>query len=91
MAPEINAVAELEKAGRAWAKSRFGWLSLVDHSIDVAAVAETLLRLPTVASRLGALAKRDLSDVDVARLGFFIGLWTHPASMVRLMRFPCPQ
>ena len=74
MAPEINAVAELEKAGRAWAKSRFGWLSLVDHSIDVAAVAETLFRLPTVASRLGALAKRDLSDVDVARLGFFIGL-----------------
>ena len=43
-------------------------------SIDVAAVAETLFRLPTVASRLGALAKRDLSDVDVARLGFFIGL-----------------
>ena len=49
----------------AWAKSPKrtgavgpGWLSLVDHSIDVAAVAEALLNLPTVRERLGALAGR---------------------------------
>lgn len=61
----------------AWAKSPnrpgvvgSGWLSLVDHSIDVAAVAEALLRLPTIRRRLSALAARPLSEVDVARLCF---------------------
>ena len=71
----------------AWAKSphrgettRSGWLTLVDHSVDVAAVAEALLTLPTPKVRLGALAKRDLSDTDVARLCFLIGL--HDAGKV---------
>lgn len=65
----------------AWAKSpnrteavASGWLSLVDHSIDVAAVATALLSLPTVRKRLAALAGRPLSDVDAARLCFFVGL-----------------
>ena len=71
----------------AWAKSPdriealgSGWLSLVDHSIDVAAVAEALLRLPTIRKRLAALAGRMLSDVDVARLCFLVGL--HDAGKV---------
>ena len=71
----------------AWAKSPKrtgavgpGWLSLVDHSIDVAAVAEALLNLPTVRARLGALAGRPLSGIDVARLCFFVGL--HDAGKV---------
>ena len=71
----------------AWAKSTnrcgtsgSGGLSLVDHSIDVAAVASALLRLPTVRKRLAALAGRPLSDVDAARLCFFVGL--HDAGKV---------
>ena len=71
----------------AWAKSPKrtgavgpGWLSLVDHSIDVAAVAEALLNLPTVRTRLGALAGRPLSDIDIDRLCFFVGL--HDAGKV---------
>ena len=71
----------------AWAKSTNrsgtigpGWLSLVDHSIDVAAVAAALLRLSTVRHRLAALAGRPLTDVDVARLCFFVGL--HDAGKV---------
>ena len=71
----------------AWAKSpnRSGaahsdWLSLVDHAIDVTAVAEALLGLPTVRARLDALAGRVLSDSDVARLCFFTGL--HDAGKV---------
>ena len=72
---------------KAWAKSPnrteavgSGWLSLVDHSIDVAAVAEALLRLPTVRKRLAALAGQTLSDIDVARLCFLVGL--HDAGKV---------
>ena len=72
---------------QAWAKSPnrqgtigSGWLSLVDHSIDVAAVAAALLRLSTVRKRLAALAGRQLSDVDAARLCFFVGL--HDAGKV---------
>lgn len=57
-----------------------GWLSLIDHSIDVAAVAEALLRLPTIRTRLGALAGRGLTDVDVARLVYIVGL--HDAGKV---------
>ncbi|MDE0104386.1 MAG: CRISPR-associated helicase Cas3' [Bryobacterales bacterium] len=71
----------------AWAKSArgrggppSGWLSLVDHSIDVTAVAEALLRLPTVRSRLEALAGRALDDTDTARLCFLAGL--HDAGKV---------
>ena len=72
---------------QAWAKSPHrqgtissGWLSLVDHSIDVAAVAEVLLHLPTVKWRLGDLAGRPLSDIDVDRLCFLAGL--HDAGKV---------
>ena len=71
----------------AWAKSPnrrgaggSGWLSLVDHSIDVTAVAEALLRLPTIRARFDELAERVLSDIDVARLCFFIGI--HDAGKV---------
>ena len=59
----------------AWAKSPrrtgaadAGWLSLIDHSIDVAAAASALLRLPTIRARLGTLAGRQLTDIDIARL-----------------------
>ena len=72
----------------AWAKSPKrtgavgpGWISLVDHSIDVAAVAEALLNLPTVRARLGARAGRPLSGIDVARLCFFVGLHDAGKSM----------
>ena len=64
----------------AWAKAANGWVSLVDHSIDVAAVAEALLQIPTVSARLGTLAERELSPVDIARIGFLIGL--HDAGKV---------
>ena len=71
----------------AWAKSpnrrgstASGWLSLLDYSVDVAAVAEALLNLPTLRTRFGALAARDLSDADVARLCFLSGL--HDAGKV---------
>ena len=64
----------MEKIAGAWAKSSGGKLSLVDHSIDVASVAEALLNLPTISARLGALAGRELSHVDIARLSFFTGL-----------------
>ena len=54
--------------------SGFAQLLLVDHGIDVSAVAEALLGLPVVRKRLGALAGRHLSDVDVARICFLCGL-----------------
>lgn len=63
----------------AWAKSPKR-ISLIDHSIDVAAVASALLRLSTIRHRLAALAGRPLTDVDVARLCFFVGL--HDAGKV---------
>ena len=72
---------------QAWAKSpgRQGTigssgLSLVDHSIDVAAVVEALLNLPTVKNRLGELAGHPLSSIDVDRLCFLAGL--HDAGKV---------
>ena len=64
----------------AWAKARTDsegrgrCLSLTDHSVDVAAVAEGLLRSPTLHRRLGTLAGRPLTDADVARISFFAGL-----------------
>ena len=71
----------------AWAKSPKraravgpGWLSLVDHSIDVAAVAEALRNLPTVRERLGARAGRPLSDIDIDHLCVFVRL--HDAGKV---------
>ena len=70
----------------AWAKSPnrrgggSGWLSLVDHSVDVASVADALLSVPAIRARLGALAGRTLSDTDLARLVFFTGL--HDAGKV---------
>ena len=63
----------------AWAKSPKR-ISLIDHSIDVAAVSLALLRLSTVRHRLAALAGRPLTDVDLARLCFFVGL--HDAGKV---------
>lgn len=50
-------------AGVVWAKSRprhapTEWLSLADHSHDVAAVFEALVDLPTIEARLAALAGR---------------------------------
>jgi len=65
---------------RAWAKRERGsgpdgaWLSLLGHSVDVAAVAEQLLALPLWRARLSALAGRDLTDIDAARLACF-ALW----------------
>ena len=43
-------------------------LTLVAHCIDVAAVVAALLELPTWRARLEALAKRPLTEVDIARL-----------------------
>ena len=63
----------------AWAKSPKR-ISVIDHSIDVAAVASALLRLSTIRHRLATLAGRPLTDVDVARLCFFVGL--HDAGKV---------
>lgn len=63
----------------AWAKSPKR-ISLIDHSIDVAAVSLALLRLSTIRHRLGALAGRRLTEVDVDRLCFFVGL--HDAGKV---------
>ena len=60
----------------AWAKSVDGTpcLSLTDHSVDVAAMAEAILSLATVRERLGRLADRRLSETDIARVSFFAGL-----------------
>ena len=49
-------------------------LSLVDHSIDVAAVAEELLSLPLLRARLAKLAGREITAIDRDRIGFLIGL-----------------
>ncbi len=61
---------------RAWAKSKDGKpsLSLVDHSIDVASIAEVLLQVPTIFSRLKVLAGQELNNCHSARLAFLIGL-----------------
>ena len=60
----------------AWAKSRDGepCLSLVDHSVDVAAMAEAILTVPVVRRRLRVLAGRELKAEDIGRLAFFAGL-----------------
>lgn len=65
MTPTPNASLPL------WAKldrDRGDWLSLVEHSADVAAVLESILLLPTFMDRLSHLAGRRLRDVDVSRL-----------------------
>ena len=64
----------------AWAKARedaeggVRRLSLTDHSVDVAAMAEALLRSPMLRRRLEALAGRPLTEADIARFSFFAGL-----------------
>ncbi|MCA8928107.1 MAG: CRISPR-associated helicase Cas3', partial [Alphaproteobacteria bacterium] len=50
------------------------WLSLADHSIDVAAVFDALLASPVQLARLERLGGRPLSPVAIARLGFLVGL-----------------
>ena len=69
-----NSVPAFAKARGTPGESSLAQMLLVDHGIDVAAVAEALLALPLVRKRLGSLAGRGLSDVDVARLCFFVGL-----------------
>ena len=59
---------------RSTAEGRVPALSLADHSMDVAAVAEALLTSPMLRLRLGKLAGRPLTDTDIARLSFFAGL-----------------
>lgn len=62
--------------GKPWAKYKAGepgvpraWHSLYAHSIDVAAVVEALLTLPTIRRRLATcLGVDDLSEIDCARL-----------------------
>ena len=49
-------------------------LDLTDHSVDVAVVAEGLMTIPTVRRRLEVLAGRRLTETDIARTGFFVGL-----------------
>lgn len=44
------------------------WHSLYDHSCDVAAVMESLLRNPVFRKRFSVLAGRLLDEVDIARL-----------------------
>jgi CRISPR-associated endonuclease/helicase Cas3 len=57
------------KLERTDAETELGWHSLVDHSADVAACMEALLRLPTVQSRLAALAGVDkMPDVWLLRV-----------------------
>lgn len=69
------------KLSIAWAKSprEAGadsslFLGLIDHSIDVAAVAERLMSVVNIRSRLETLAKRRLTDLDIERMGFLVGL-----------------
>lgn len=61
-----------------WAKlsdDRRLWLSLIDHSADVAAVFEAILRVPTVSARLARLAKvRALPETWRARLCVHVAL-----------------
>ncbi len=47
------------------------WLPLADHSADVAAVFETLLRLRGYRRRAGRLLSRNLTERDIARLAVF--------------------
>ena len=64
-------------ASTAWAKTDSdgaSGLSLTDHSVDVAAVAEALLSIEVVGRRLSGLAGRPLNETDVERLSFLAGL-----------------
>ncbi len=45
-----------------------GKLGLLEHSIDVAAVVQRLMQLPTIRRRLELLARRELSRIDFERL-----------------------
>ncbi|MDX2266442.1 MAG: CRISPR-associated helicase Cas3' [Hyphomicrobiales bacterium] len=56
---------------QAWGKRHGsgGELLLVNHCADVAAVALSLMRLPSWRKRLERLAERQLTDIDLARLG----------------------
>ncbi len=67
------AKAEADHPGRLW-------LSLVDHSGDVAAVFEAILRVPTVVRRLAALAGSSLRNVILV-LGLL--LWDRFAVVTR--------
>ena len=87
MQTDITCSDEVDTQLTAWAKKLprddcqpERWLNLVDHSVDVAAVGAELLRLPTISEPLSELAKRPLSDIDIDRLCFFIGL--HDAGKV---------
>ena len=55
----ISPVPLWAKLERTDADTGLSWHSLVDHSADVAACMEALLRLPTIQSRLATLAARD--------------------------------
>ena len=76
--PDRSAVPQLPLPDprTAWAKSLDGTpsLSLTDHSVDVGAMAEAILSLPTIRARLDRLAGRQLSGTDIARFSFFAGL-----------------
>ena len=68
---------DASSAPTAWAKTDGDGapaLSLTDHSVDVASVAEALLNSEVVRRRLGGLAGRPLTETDVGRLSFFAGL-----------------
>jgi len=63
----------------AWAKlgtpQHPGWRSLLDHSLDMAAVCLGLLRNRLIAARLASLADLPhLTDVQIARLAVFAGM-----------------
>ena len=80
--PSTGSDAELEAARAGWPLAKSWGLSLVDHSIDVAAFAEAGLRDDKdFRTRLARSGDRDdLSATDQARLCFLVGL--HDAGKV---------
>jgi CRISPR-associated endonuclease/helicase Cas3 len=65
----------IKKDNYPWAKLRrddtgqvVDWHSLVDHSADVAAVLESLLRVPVISARLGRLSGHNLDRITISRL-----------------------
>lgn len=56
------------KLKRDAAGQELGRLSLLGHSIDVAAVTAALLQMSTIRRRMGRLAKRELTPTDIDRL-----------------------
>lgn len=50
------------------------WLSLLGHSVDVAAVTLAILEIPTWYARISTLAGRSLTESDLARVACFT-LW----------------